>query len=141
MGGSGTVERGAAGPKRNRKAEVARKEERVRLGLPPRVNLGKALARAGGAKGSDVEMDELEEEADELEEAEVVEQLVLKKRKKRRVELLGTFFPTKALRDSALASLGVSRGSRRSSRVEYAFGQPTPSVRCPPPCPALPTPC
>lgn len=131
--------------KRNRKAEKERRDERERLGLPPRVNLDKAFARSTNgstpaeparrrtsssvAYGSDVETDELDDEVDQLEEEnEVAEQLVIKKRKKRRAELMGTFFATKALRDSAMGAVGATRGSRRSSRVEYAFGQPTPLV-------------
>lgn len=139
---------GRAGPKRDRPAERARAKERIRLGIPPRsnkpVDFGRKrrrLSREGEEEEGDWEDNDLEDGDEEQGQRPArprrVQQLQQMKASKapRRIRLPDSFFQTRALRDSFLATLAPpstdapsSSTRRSSSRLAYAFGQRLPDT-------------
>lgn len=153
--------------KRDRRGELARREARKRLGLPPRTSIEKHLKiheskspeaghrtghgdlNGGGGRRESVmsygssmsgAKSESDDESDDEDEATVRNLLaggrasaepqpVQTVRKKRKAELIGTFFASRNLRDSVVGPPGTKGEGRRSSaRVVYAFGQRLPEV-------------
>lgn len=139
---------GRAGPKRDRKAERARAEERVRHGIPARSNRSVDTSRKRRRSSREGEEEEGDWEDNDLEDDEPedrrparprrVQQLAQIKAAKapRRIRLPDSFFQTRALRDSFLATLAPppstdapsSSTRRSSSRLAYAFGQRLPDA-------------
>lgn len=133
------------GPKRDRKAERARAEERKKLGLPPRASLEKALtgssarvpkvgkrrsARQSYAAEDDEEEDEEDDEADEWDDvdSETGRPTRASAAPLVRKRLIDSFFHSASLRDSVMAAHQKQGGRRSSSRVAYAFGQRLPDA-------------
>lgn len=121
--------------KRDRKSEIARAAERIKLGLPPRAKLPgdpkrerrQSLPDGGGRRRSRRYDDEDEDEEDDPDGHDTDNTLragiSAVKLRHRRVRLPDSFFTTTALRDQALEA---ANSRRSSSRLQYAFGQRLP---------------
>lgn len=119
--------------KRDRKAELARAAERVKLGLPPRSKLpgdpkrerrrrssNTHRSRAGDSETEDEDEDDSEEDEST---PRARRNITSSHHRPRRIRLPDSFFATSALRDQALAA---ANSRRSSSRLQYAFGQRLP---------------